>query len=36
MAHASVLGAIGGTPAVWLDRMVAARGLEGRVLAKLD
>lgn len=36
MAHASVLGAIGNTPAVWLDRMVAARGLEGRVLAKLD
>jgi len=36
MAHDSVLGAIGRTPAVWLDRMVVARGLEGRVLAKLD
>lgn len=36
MALNSVVGAIGGTPAVWLDRMVAARGLEGRVLAKLD
>lgn len=36
MAHASVLGAIGGTPSVWLDRMVAARGLRGRILAKLD
>ena len=34
--HASILGAIGGTPSVWLDRMVAARGLKGRILAKLD
>lgn len=32
----SMLDLIGGTPSVWLDRMVAARGLEGRVLAKLD
>ena len=32
----SILDAIGNTPAVWLDRMVAARGLEGRILAKLD
>lgn len=32
----SILEAIGNTPAVWLDRMVAARGLEGRILAKLD
>ena len=36
MAHASILGAIGATPAVWLDRMVARRGLSGRILAKLD
>ena len=36
MANASVLGAIGGTPSVWLDRVVAARGLDGRILAKLD
>lgn len=36
MAHQSILGVIGRTPSVWLDRMVAARGLEGRVLAKLD
>lgn len=32
----SVLDVIGNTPSVWLDRMVAARGLEGRILAKLD
>ncbi|TDE37132.1 PLP-dependent cysteine synthase family protein [Antarcticimicrobium sediminis] len=36
MALTSILGAIGNTPAVWLDRMVAARGLEGRILAKLE
>lgn len=36
MAAGSVLEVIGRTPAVWLDRMVAARGLEGRILAKLD
>lgn len=36
MAHSSILGAIGNTPAVWLDRMVAARGVDGRILAKLD
>ena len=36
MAHESILGAIGGTASVWLDRMVAARGLQGRILAKLD
>lgn len=36
MAADSVLDVIGGTPSVWLDRMVAARGLEGRILAKLD
>ena len=35
-AHADVTGAIGRTPSVWLDRLVAARGLRGRVLAKLD
>lgn len=36
MAANSVLDVIGATPSVWLDRMVAARGLEGRILAKLD
>ncbi|WP_222435012.1 PLP-dependent cysteine synthase family protein [Falsiphaeobacter marinintestinus] len=35
-AAGSVLEVIGGTPSVWLDRMVARRGLEGRILAKLD
>lgn len=36
MAHASILGVIGNTPSVWLDRTVKAHGLEGRILAKLD
>ncbi|GAA6180894.1 cysteine synthase family protein [Shimia sp. NS0008-38b] len=36
MTGHSILDVIGGTPAVWLDRMVAARGLDGRILAKLD
>ncbi|WP_270725561.1 PLP-dependent cysteine synthase family protein [Shimia sp. Alg240-R146] len=36
MAAESLLDVIGGTPSVWLDRLVAARGLEGRILAKLD
>ena len=36
MAAASIIEVIGRTPSVWLDRMVAARGLEGRILAKLD
>ncbi len=36
MAEKSILDVIGKTPAVWLDRMVAARGLEGRILAKLE
>lgn len=36
MAANSILGVIGRTPSVWLDRMVAARGLEGRILAKLE
>ncbi|MCH2067136.1 MAG: cysteine synthase family protein [Shimia sp.] len=36
MAANSMLDVIGGTPSVWLDRMVAARGLNGRILAKLD
>lgn len=35
-AATSVLDVIGNTPSVWLDRMVAARGLKGRILAKLD
>ncbi len=32
----SVVEAIGATPLVCLSRLVAARGLEGRILAKLD
>ena len=36
MAYNSLLDVIGGTPSVWLDRMVQERGLEGRILAKLD
>ncbi|TCL01419.1 cysteine synthase A [Shimia isoporae] len=36
MAAGSLLEVIGRTPSVWLDRMIAARGLEGRILAKLD
>lgn len=36
MALNSIVEAIGGTPAIWLDRMVAARRLQGRILAKLD
>ncbi|KPA20361.1 Cysteine synthase [Shimia sp. SK013] len=36
MAAESLLDVIGDTPSVWLDRLVAARGLEGRILAKLD
>ena len=35
-AHASILGAIGGTPSVWLDRLVAEVGVQGRIMAKLD
>lgn len=34
--HRSILGAIGATPSVWLDRLTAAEGVEGRILAKLD
>ncbi len=36
MAANSIVEAIGRTPSIWLDRMVRARGLEGRILAKLD
>jgi len=32
----SIVDVIGQTPAVWLDRLVAAHGLDGRILAKLD
>lgn len=35
-AHDTILGTIGDTPSVWLDRFTAARGLDGRILAKLD
>src|ERR1700721_2414130 len=33
---ASVVDAIGNTPLIRLDRLVAARGLSGTILAKLD
>jgi cysteine synthase A len=33
-ASASIFGAIGGTPAVWLDRLTA--GMPGRILLKLE
>ena len=33
-ASSSIVGAIGGTPAIWLDRLTA--GLPGRVLLKLE
>lgn len=36
MAHPDITGVIGRTPAVWLDRTVAARGLDGRICAKLE
>ncbi|MBT3141973.1 cysteine synthase [Phaeobacter gallaeciensis] len=36
MAAGSIVDVIGQTPSVWLDRLVAARGLKGRILAKLD
>ncbi|MGZ9812599.1 PLP-dependent cysteine synthase family protein [Pseudoroseicyclus sp. H15] len=35
-AHRSILAVIGRTPAVWLDRITRARGLDGRIMAKLD
>jgi cysteine synthase A len=35
-AAASIIDVIGNTPAVWLDRLVAAEGVQGRILAKLD
>lgn len=34
--HRSVLALIGNTPAVWLDRITRARGLDGRIMAKLE
>lgn len=36
MAFETVLDAIGATPSVWLDRLTARAGVQGRVLAKLD
>lgn len=36
MAASSIIDVIGRTPSVWLDRMVANRGLTGCILAKLD
>ncbi|WP_204112351.1 PLP-dependent cysteine synthase family protein [Shimia biformata] len=36
MAAGSLVDVIGGTPSVWLDRLVAAHGASGRILAKLD
>ena len=35
-ASESILDVIGNTPSVWLDRITESRGLEGRILAKLD
>ena len=35
-AHESILGAIGNTPSVWLDRITTQSGVQGRILAKLD
>ena len=35
-ANDSLIETIGQTPSVWLDRLVSARGLNGRILAKLD
>lgn len=35
-AGQSVLDIIGGTPSVWLDRLVARARVQGRILAKLD
>ena len=35
-AKDSLIDVIGQTPSVWLDRMVRSRGLDGRILAKLD
>ena len=34
--HDSIVGVIGGTPSIWLDRLVAQHELEGRILAKLE
>ncbi len=36
MAGTSIISTIGGTPAIWLDRLVEAAGVQGRILAKLD
>ena len=36
MAAESIIDTIGNTPSVWLDRMTQSRGLQGRILAKLD
>lgn len=36
MAASSILDTIGNTPSVWLDRLLARHGLQGRILAKLD
>ena len=35
-AFDSILGAIGGTPSVWLDRLTRGAELDGRIVAKLD
>jgi len=36
MAAKTLIDVIGNTPSVWLDRLVQNRGLNGRILAKLD
>ncbi|MBL4810938.1 MAG: cysteine synthase family protein [Rhodobacteraceae bacterium] len=35
-AYRSILGAIGNTPSIWLDRLTRKHGLKGRIMAKLD
>lgn len=35
-AASSIIDVIGATPSVWLDRLVAEQGCDGRILAKLD
>ena len=36
IARDSIIDVIGNTPSVWLDRLTKKRGLEGRIIAKLD
>ncbi|MHA6264212.1 PLP-dependent cysteine synthase family protein [Arenibacterium sp. CAU 1754] len=36
MAGSSIVDVIGNTPSIWLDRLIKAHGLTGRIMAKLD